>query len=83
MAALVDYNDIDFNLEVTQNRDPKITEIKMKLENEKKEESNLESKKPKNFLIIDGLVCRKQTEDLNLLYVPAEMEEYVCNSTCL
>lgn len=66
-VAMVDHNDVDFRLQVTQNRDPKILEIKSKLEKEKLDD----------FFLNDGLVYRKMTDDLRLFYVPAEMEENV------
>lgn len=54
-------------MQVAQNRDPTIVEIKGQLENEEMED----------YLLKDGLVYRKLKNNDRLLYVPAEMEENV------
>lgn len=69
LVAMVDANDVDLNLQVTQNRDPVIVEIRNRLENEKEQTSNYEMK--------DGLIFYKTKNDIKLLYVPAEMENNV------
>lgn len=67
IIAVVEPDDVDFRLQVTQNRDPTIVEIKGQLEKEKMDD----------YLLKDGLVYRKLKNNDLLLYVPAEMEENV------
>lgn len=67
MIAVIDHNDVDFRLQVTQNRDAAIVEIRNKLEKGEIED----------YVLNNGLVYRKLKDDAELLYVPAEMEENV------
>lgn len=62
----VDYEDVQFRLQVTQNRDPKIIDIRERLE-----AGNVE-----NYLLEDGIVYRRK-EEKKLFYVPTEMEEKI------
>lgn len=64
---MVDANDVDFRLQVYQNRDPAIVAIRSWL---RKEQMN-------DYGMKDGLVFFKTKNDVKLLYVPAEMETSV------
>lgn len=66
-AATVDYDDVNFQLQVTQNRDPIIVQIRSRLENEDMTE----------YLLEDGLLYRRGKDDLKLFYVPSEMENNI------
>lgn len=63
-VAVVDSEDIDFQLRATQSRDPIILELKQKL-------SNAEDKL---YEMKDGIIFRKNPRNQLLMYVPSEME---------
>ena len=67
LAAWVDHNDIDFRLQVTQSRDPKILKWRDQLET-----GGLD-----DYVLIDGLLYRRVDEQTKLLCVLAEMEENI------
>lgn len=67
MVALVDADEIDFQLQVTQNRDPMVVEVKQRLLAEEMSEYELK----------DELVYKKGKDERRLLYVPAELEENI------
>lgn len=67
LVAMVNSDEIDFQLQVTQNRDPTIAKTRERLLEEEMSE----------YELTDGLVYRKDKNDRRLLYVPAEMEENV------
>lgn len=72
IVAMVDNDDIDFRLQITQNRDPNITKIRSRLENGEMD----------NFrLVNDVLYYHNQKNGLNLLYVPVEMENNIIRAT--
>lgn len=59
----IDSGEINFRLQISQNRDDRIVKLKEKLENGP----------VKDFILDDGIVYR-QSKDTELLYVPKEME---------
>lgn len=61
--AIVDNEDLDFQLSVAQNRDPEVLKIR----------SELESNEMDGYILSDGLVFRKSPSGKLQLYVPAEM----------
>lgn len=63
-SLLVHEDDIDFRINAAQARDPILLDIRSRLE-----EGDVE-----HFELINGLLYRKQNDELSLLYVPAEME---------
>lgn len=62
----IDTTGVEFRLQVAQNRDTKVVNIREKLENEEMEEYEMK----------DGLVYRRKEEG-SMLYVPTKMEENV------
>ena len=66
LVAVIDQNDVDFRLQVTQNHDPQILKYR----------NQLESESIDDYVLIDGLVYKKINEQ-TLFYVPAEMEENI------
>lgn len=69
--ALITAEEIDFNLQATQVRDEKITQLKEKLEN-----SSVDP-----YCLVNGLVYKKTKEDNLLFYVPNEMEYNIIQTT--
>ena len=70
VAAIVDGNDIDVMIQVTQTRDDNIRNIRTKLET-----GDLEG-----YVIENGLVFRLAASGSKQLYVPAELEENIMRS---
>lgn len=66
-VALINEEEIDFQLQATQSRDPEIKRLREKLENELVD----------NFKLENGLVFRQINENRLSLYVPKEMENNV------
>lgn len=64
LVAVIDPTDIDLQLQIFQNRDETIVQLREMLENEDVE----------NFVLDDGLVYRQRDGGRSLLYVPREME---------
>lgn len=62
--ALIDPTDIDLQLQIFQNRDENIVQLR----------ESLEKKNIENFVLEDGLVYRQKEGERALLYVPKEME---------
>lgn len=62
--AIVDPSDIDLQLQVFQNHDKVIVQLR----------ETLEKKDIDNFVMDDGLVYRQLDNGKTLLYVPGEME---------
>lgn len=71
LIAMIGYEDVDFQLQETQNRDPEIVELRKRMETEEMDEYWLE----------DGLVFRRTENDDKLLYVPAEMQDNIIRTT--
>lgn len=67
IIALVNPDDIDMQLQITQNRDEDIVRIREKLESEP----------VSHFALEDGLVYRQTDDGHLLLYVPKEMEDHI------
>lgn len=65
--ALIDPTDVDVQLQILQNRDDTIVQLREKLENGTVE----------NYLLEEGLVYRQKSGEKALLYVPKEMEQSV------
>lgn len=63
----VDTISIEMQLQLAQNRDPVVANIRQKLETEALDDYELR----------DGLVYRKTTDEHRMLYVPAEMEDNI------
>lgn len=66
-VAVITASEIDNNLQATQSRDPKIIELRNKLE-----QGTVDS-----FKLFNGLVYREMRNDHMSLYVPSEMENNV------
>lgn len=65
--ALIDPTDVDIQLQIMQNRDENIVQLRQKLEN-----GNVT-----NFMLDDGLVYYQKPGEKALLYVPKEMEQNI------
>lgn len=72
LIATINRNDVDFHIQLAQNRDVKIRKLRRKLETEMLLHYELE----------DGLVFRKLDTDSLLLYVPSEMEDNLGIDKC-
>lgn len=69
--AYVDNAELDFHLQITQNRDPVIEKLRQKLE----------TSVVKDFELCDGLVYHKSSAGHLQLYVPSEMINNVIRTT--
>jgi len=67
IVSVIDSDDINLQLQITQNRDSIIVKLK----------EQLELGIVKNFILNDGIVYRLGENDIELLYVPAEMESHI------
>lgn len=61
---MTDYEDVDFRLQVVQNRDASIVALR----------DQLETEEMSDYLLENRLVFRKGKNGSKLLYVPAEMQ---------
>lgn len=67
VISFVQAEDVDFQLQITQARDPIIVDLR----------SSLETAEQKHFVLQDGLVYRRSLSNQLQLYVPQEMESNV------
>lgn len=78
-VAVIDYTDVNFRLQTTQNRDPVIVKIRDRLETEQMTEEKTEGKTEEmtEYSLADGLVYRRGKDNIKRLYVPAELEDNI------
>lgn len=65
VVAMISTSDINFQLQATQNRDPKITKLK----------DTLVTSESPPYEMHDGIVYKRNSADKLLFYVPSEMEQ--------